>query len=108
SFIDSTGVRGVIELHKRCEQQNVHLLIVPGPPAVQRVFALLGLTELLPFLPDRLGFRAARPRSAPSGATGSGGSLSPPPATPAAVTSSRRAEMDAQGRGGTHIFGSSE
>jgi anti-anti-sigma factor len=90
SFIDSTGVRGVIDLHKRSEQQNVHLVIVPGPPAVQRVFELLGLTEILPFLPGRLGYRAARPRSARPGATGSGGSLSPPPATPAAERFSGR------------------
>jgi anti-sigma B factor antagonist len=79
SFIDSTGVRGVIELHKRSEQQNVHLVIVPGPRAVQRVFELLGLTQALPFLPGRAGIRAARSRSAHLGATGSGGSLSPPP-----------------------------
>jgi anti-anti-sigma factor len=90
SFIDSTGVRGVIELHNRSEQQNVHLVIVPGPRAVQRVFELLGLTELLPFLPSGPGVRAARPRSARPGATGSGGSLSPPPAAPAAERFSGR------------------
>jgi anti-sigma B factor antagonist len=72
SFIDSTGVRGVVELHKRCEQQNVHLVIVPGPRAVQRVFALLGLTEILPFGPGRAG------------------SLSSPRATPTAEQFSRR------------------
>ena len=49
SFIDSTGVHGVIELHRRSQQQGARLVIVPGPRAVQRIFELLGLTEDLPF-----------------------------------------------------------
>jgi len=50
SFIDSTGIHGVIELHRRSLAQNVRLLIVPGVPTVQRPFELLGLTATLPFL----------------------------------------------------------
>jgi hypothetical protein len=83
SFIDSTGVRGHRDA-QACEQQRARLVIDPGPRAVQRVFELVGLTEILPFLTGRLGIRAARPRSARPGARRSGGSLSLPPATPAA------------------------
>jgi anti-anti-sigma factor len=54
SFIDSTGVHGVLELHKRSTQQHAHLVIVPGHRAVQRIFEITGLTEVLPFPhPDR-------------------------------------------------------
>ena len=84
SFIDSTGVHGVIELQKRSERQNVRLVIVPGPPAVQRVFELVGLTKVLRFLPSRQVSEPPDPVAHPPGATGSGGSLSPPPTAPAA------------------------
>jgi anti-sigma B factor antagonist len=50
SFIDSTGIHGVLEFHERTVAQNVRLVIVPGPPAVQRPFEMLGLTDALPFL----------------------------------------------------------
>jgi anti-anti-sigma factor len=53
SFIDSTGVHAVIELHKRAEQQGARVVIVPGPRAVQRIFELVGLTEVLAFLPGQ-------------------------------------------------------
>jgi anti-anti-sigma factor len=85
-FIDSTGIHGVIELQKRSQQQRARLVIVPGPGQVQRTFELVGLTEILPFLSDG---RVARPRSARTGTAGSGGPLSPPPATPAADRLSR-------------------
>jgi anti-anti-sigma factor len=49
SFIDSTGVHGILELRKRLTQQRADLVIVPGPPAVQRIFEITGLTEVLPF-----------------------------------------------------------
>lgn len=50
SFIDSSGIRVVLELHQRSTQRNVHLVIVPGPRAVRRPFEILGLTDRLPFL----------------------------------------------------------
>jgi anti-anti-sigma factor len=50
SFIDSSGLHTVLELHNRCVQQNIHLVIIPGPRAVQRPFEICGLTERLPFL----------------------------------------------------------
>jgi anti-anti-sigma factor len=91
SFIDSTGIHGILELRKRSAQQHTHLVIVPGPRAVQRVFELTGLTDVLPFLPDQLTRHRSRktPQRTPS-AMGSGGPLSPPPATPAAERLSGR------------------
>ncbi|MHB8659958.1 MAG: STAS domain-containing protein [Solirubrobacteraceae bacterium] len=50
SFIDSSGIDLVIELARRASRENVHLVINPGTPAVQRVFALCGLTTELPFV----------------------------------------------------------
>jgi anti-anti-sigma factor len=53
SFIDSTGLHVVVELHKRCAHQSVRLAIVRGPRAVQRIFEICKLTELLPFIERR-------------------------------------------------------
>jgi anti-sigma B factor antagonist len=50
TFIDSSGIHVVLELHKRSRQRNVRLVIVPGPRAVRRPFEILGLTKVLPFL----------------------------------------------------------
>jgi anti-sigma B factor antagonist len=50
SFIDSSGVHVLVELHKRSARQNVRLVIVPGPRAIQRLFDISQLTEALPFL----------------------------------------------------------
>jgi anti-sigma B factor antagonist len=49
-FIDSTGIRGIIELHKRARHENIRLVICPGSRQVQRIFDLSGLTAQLPFL----------------------------------------------------------
>jgi anti-anti-sigma factor len=89
-FIDAAGMHGVIELHKRSKQQRARLVIIPGSRRVQRTFELVGLSELLPFLSHDPGARAAKPRNARPCAAGSGGSLSPPPATPAARPSRGR------------------
>jgi anti-anti-sigma factor len=50
SFIDSSGIHNTIELHRRCVQQGIHLVIISGPRAVQRPFEICGLTDRLPFL----------------------------------------------------------
>jgi anti-sigma B factor antagonist len=50
-FIDSTGVRAVLTLRDRCRQRGTEFQIVPGPPAVQRVFDVTGLGHVLPFQP---------------------------------------------------------
>ncbi|PZS14812.1 MAG: hypothetical protein DLM64_00960 [Solirubrobacterales bacterium] len=50
SFIDVSGVRAVIEATKRSYRDNVRLVIVPVPEAVQRVFDFCQLTATLPFV----------------------------------------------------------
>lgn len=49
TFIDSTGLGVVLELHERVEAAGNRLTIVPGGSAVERVFALTGLRDALPF-----------------------------------------------------------
>lgn len=39
-FIDSTGLRVLIELHRTSERQGRHLSLVRGPRPVQRIFEL--------------------------------------------------------------------
>jgi anti-anti-sigma factor len=50
SFIDSSGMHAVLGLHNRCAQENIHLVIIPGPRAVQRPFEICKLTRRLPFV----------------------------------------------------------
>jgi anti-anti-sigma factor len=49
SFIDSSGIHVVVTAAKRCGEGNVHIVIIPGPPQVQRVFEICQLTTMLPF-----------------------------------------------------------
>lgn len=51
TFIDSTGLGVVLELHELVHAAGRHLTIVPGTDAVERVFAVTGLRESLPFAP---------------------------------------------------------
>jgi anti-sigma B factor antagonist len=55
TFIDSSGVHALIATSKRCAEQGTRLVIIPGPRAVQRVFALCGVTAILPFADDNRG-----------------------------------------------------
>jgi anti-anti-sigma factor len=48
SFIDSSGIRGVLRVQAQLPDA-VRLELLPGPPAVQRVFELTGLIAALPF-----------------------------------------------------------
>lgn len=50
SFIDASGVHAVLDLHQSCLQQDIHLVIIPGVRAVQRLFEICGLIGSLPFL----------------------------------------------------------
>jgi anti-anti-sigma factor len=63
SFIDSTGIRVVIEAYRRARDEGVRLKICPGAGQVARVFELCGLTSRLPFLLD--GQRAPASREMP-------------------------------------------
>lgn len=49
SFIDSCGVHVLVNARNRCSEQGASLVIIPGPRAVQRVFEICGLIELLRF-----------------------------------------------------------
>jgi anti-anti-sigma factor len=49
TFMDSTGLRLVLALHRRCQAEPRKLVIRPGPPAVQRVFEVTNVEEILPF-----------------------------------------------------------
>ena len=44
SFLDSTGLRALLQLRTRCEAHGCRLLLIPGPPTVQRAFDVSGLT----------------------------------------------------------------
>jgi anti-sigma B factor antagonist len=48
-FIDSTGVRLLLRAHARSREDSNRLALLRGPAAVQRVFDLTGILDLLPF-----------------------------------------------------------
>ena len=48
-FIDSTGLRAILSIRDRCAAGGCELYLIPGPPAVQRLFELTGLLENLRF-----------------------------------------------------------
>jgi anti-sigma B factor antagonist len=52
AFIDSTGVRAILVIKELCGQCGCEFLLVPGPPAVRRVFEICGLLDHLPFSED--------------------------------------------------------
>lgn len=49
TFVDSSGLRTIVEARDRAASNDVELRLVPGIPAVQRVFQITGLDEVLPF-----------------------------------------------------------
>jgi stage II sporulation protein AA (anti-sigma F factor antagonist) len=52
TFIDSLGLGVVIRLASELEARGIALRVLPGPPAVQRIFAAAGMAEALPFEPE--------------------------------------------------------
>jgi anti-anti-sigma factor len=50
SFMDTSGLRLVLEEEKRATQNGRTYSLVPGPPAVQRIFELSGVADRLPFV----------------------------------------------------------
>lgn len=53
TFFDSTGISALLKLHRRIARlPERDLLILPGPPAVQRVFEICDLLDVLPFRGD--------------------------------------------------------
>lgn len=49
-FTDSTGLRAILMVRELCAEQRCEFLVIPGPPAVRRLFELTGLHDRLPFL----------------------------------------------------------
>jgi anti-sigma B factor antagonist len=51
-FMDTSGLRYVLELADRAQRDDFGLQLVRGPAAVQRVFEVSGLAARLPFVDD--------------------------------------------------------
>jgi len=54
-FIDSSGLRVVVILHRRAEDEGWRLSIVRPSEQVHRVFEISGLADRLNFIEDRRG-----------------------------------------------------
>jgi anti-anti-sigma factor len=52
AFIDSTGLAAIVHVSGVCARQGYSFALVPGPPAVQRLFEVTGLDGVLPFTAD--------------------------------------------------------
>jgi anti-anti-sigma factor len=50
TFLDSTGLRLAVDTDRSAAASGTEFAIFAGPPAVQRVFAVTGLGERLPFV----------------------------------------------------------
>jgi anti-anti-sigma factor len=50
SFLDSSGLRLLLDCHAEARRDGHTVALIPGPRAVQRVFELTGTTEHLPFI----------------------------------------------------------
>ncbi len=50
AFIDSTGLRVVLDANDRCGGSVDRLRVIAGSPAVDRLFDLVGLRERLPLI----------------------------------------------------------
>jgi anti-sigma B factor antagonist len=47
SFIDSSGIKMILDARDASLENGTGLKVLPGPPAVQRAFEVTGLTPLL-------------------------------------------------------------
>jgi anti-anti-sigma factor len=47
TFIDSTGVSGLLAAARRAQEAGRRLVCVPGPPSIQRIFQLTGIDTVL-------------------------------------------------------------
>jgi anti-sigma B factor antagonist len=52
TFIDSAGMAVVIGATEHARKRTMGFIVIPGPPAVQRVFDLCGYTDLVPFVTE--------------------------------------------------------
>src|SRR4051812_21485162 len=53
TFFDTSGMRLVVETLQGARQRGLEFAIVRGPEDVQRLFALAGMDDRLPFFDDR-------------------------------------------------------
>jgi anti-anti-sigma factor len=49
SFIDSRGLGTILSLQRRCSENGIEFTLTPGPKQTQRLFAITGLLDVLPF-----------------------------------------------------------
>ena len=47
TFIDSSGVSGLLGAARRAQEAGRRLVCVPGPPSIQRVFQMTGVDTVL-------------------------------------------------------------
>jgi anti-anti-sigma factor len=52
TFIDSTGLRAILTADARFRRSGARMILVPGPPAVHRVFRIALLDQRLEFTDD--------------------------------------------------------
>lgn len=50
NFVDSSGLHFFLESHTAARQDGFTIALIPGPPAVQRLFEITATTAVLPFL----------------------------------------------------------
>ena len=48
-FLDTSGLRLILETAEAARREGFSFTVLPGPPAVQRLFDVAGVTELVPF-----------------------------------------------------------
>ncbi len=49
SFLDSTAIRMLLSLDELATSHGFTFVLLPGPPAIQRVFEIVGVLDRLPF-----------------------------------------------------------
>lgn len=52
TFMDSTGLRTLLLAGELCRESACTLLVIPGPPQIQRLFEVTGMLGQLPFQTD--------------------------------------------------------
>jgi anti-sigma B factor antagonist len=56
TFLDSTGLRGIVSADARARKNGFELKIIRGPEQVQKILYLAGLDKILPLVdPEELG-----------------------------------------------------
>jgi anti-sigma B factor antagonist len=49
SFLDTSGLRLILETAEAARREGFAFAVLPGSPAIQRLFEIAGVTELVPF-----------------------------------------------------------